>query len=221
MVPGLWEYRRVTKDIMIRFNVKGDYYFRTTIIEWMESDKVAMKANASHLVKRTECNSKKKILEQKSCARAQHHAQIIDTFETEFLAAETTFNKTKENIAVSEKDRIREFVTLKVVQCLLKKIEDRNSTKCDEETDEADEIIKNCETTDVITIHLEIDYPCSPPRPCHDPVKCYPGTPICYRKEHFRSIEDFGSASLMKSKIRCTTVSPCRQFITKIARSSM
>jgi hypothetical protein len=192
MVTGLVEYRRITKDVMMKFNVKGDYYFRTTIVEWMEADTIAQKANDTHLVKRTECNNYKKILEEKSCIRAQHHAQIIATFEEEFTAAELILNKTKENVAISEADRIREFVTLNMVQCLLKKIEEKNGTKCDESTDEADTIIKNCETSTVVTIHLEIDYPCSPDRPNHDPIKCYPGTPVCYREERYKVIEEFG-----------------------------
>jgi len=191
MVPALESYRTKTVKKMVKYNELGAEYFRVLIPAWEVADETAKKANKTHMDRKFTCETLKKTLETKSCVRAQHHAELIKVFEEEWHAAELILNKTKENVVLTEKDRVREFVTLHMVKCLLKKIESRNGTRCDE-VGEAENEIKDCETRDVVTVELEIDYPCSPEKPEHPPIKVYPGQPEEYWVFRYTQIESHG-----------------------------
>jgi len=193
MVPALQSYRTSTVTKMMKFNDLGAVYFRELIPAWQVADTKADRANTTHMNKKTECEGLKTVLETSSCTRAQHHADFIVNFEIEWTSSEDIFNKTKEAIVGSEKDRKRECVTLEVVKCLLKKIELRNGTKCNS-TDDADEEIKDCETKDATEEEcpLTIDYPCAPEPPVHPIIKVFPGQPKHYWEYRYSAIESHG-----------------------------
>jgi len=192
MVPALETYRTTTVTKMMKYNDLGAVYFRELIPAWEVTDVTADKANTTHMKKKMVCEGKKTVLETSSCLRAQHHADFIVTFEIEWTSSEDIFNKTKEAIVGSEKDRMRECLTLEVVKCLLKKIEGKNGTKCNS-TGEADDEIKDCETKHYTEqCPLEIDYPCSPPRPEIPIIKVFPGQPTQYWQYRYSAIESHG-----------------------------
>lgn len=192
MVPALETYRTKTVTKMMKYNELGAEYFRVLIPAWEVTDKKADRANTTHMNKKTECEGLKTLLETSSCTRAQHHADFIVNFEIEWVSSEDIFNKTKEGIVGSEKDRMRECVTLEVVKCLLKKIESKNGTKC-KDTDEADKEIEDCETSDATSCKpLVIDYPCAPEPPLHPIIKVFPGQPKHYWEYRYSAIESHG-----------------------------
>jgi len=191
MVVKLEEYRHTTVSKMMTFNTDGDLYFRKLIPAWILTDDTANSANNSHMAKKTKCETSKSKLETSSCTRAQHHADFINNFRVEWDSAIIIFNKTKENVVSAEKDRIREVVTLGMVQCLLKKIESKNGTAC-ASVGEADDEIKDCETKTVITTRYEIDYPCAPEEPEIPIIKVFPGQPTQYWKYRYSTIESHG-----------------------------
>jgi len=191
MVPELVAYRSSTVTKMMTFNERGAKYIRVLIPEWEEADGIATTKNASHMLKKTQCEGKKKLLETASCSRAEHHVDFIKNFEVDWTFAEDVFNKTKESIVISEKDRIREIVTLEMVKCLLEKIKAKNGTKC-KDAEDGDEEIKDCETRTVNTTIYEIDYECSPDKPVHPIVKVFPGQPTEYWTHRYFDIESHG-----------------------------
>jgi len=189
MVPALESYRTTTVTKMMKYNDLGAEYFRVLIPAWEVTDKKANKANITHMYKKKTCEDAKHNLERASCTRAQHHADFIVNFEIEWTSSEDIFNKTKEAIVGSEKDRMRECVTLEVVKCLLTKIESKNGTKCNS-TGEADDEIQDCETRHVKECKdLEIDYPCAPEPPLHPIIKVFPGQPKHYWEYRYSAIE--------------------------------
>jgi len=191
MVPELQSYRSSTVTKMTTFNTRGAKYFRVLIPEWKVANDIAETKNASHLLKKTTCEGKKRSLETASCSRAEHHVDFIKNFEEDWTFAEDVFNKTKESIVISEKDRIREIVTLEMVKCLLNKIKGKNGTKC-KDAEDGDEEIKDCETRTVNTTKYEIDYECSPEKPVHPIVKVFPGQPTEYWTHRYFDIESHG-----------------------------
>jgi hypothetical protein len=191
MVPALETYRTTTVTHMMTFNERGDKYFRVLIPAWEEADTIATQKNASHMLKKGQCEGKKRLLETASCTRAEHHVDFIKNFEEDWTFAEDIFNKTKESIVISEKDRIREIVTLEMVKCLLEKIKIKNGTACNS-TGDGDEEIKDCETRTVNTTVYEIDYECSPEKPVHPIVKVFPGQPTEYWTHRYFEIESHG-----------------------------
>jgi len=192
MVPALESYRTTTVTRMMKYNDLGAEYIRVLIPAWEVKDKKADRANTTHMKKKIECEGLKTVLETSSCTRAQHHADFIVNFEIEWTSSEGIFNKTKEAIVGSEKDRMRECLTLEVVKCLLKKIEGKNGTKCNT-TGEADDEIKDCETRHYTEqCPLEIDYPCAPEPPVHPIIKVFPGQPKNYWEYRYSAIESHG-----------------------------
>jgi len=190
MVADLEKYRSGSTKKMETFAEKGTDYF-AEIPLWEETERLALAANTSHTDKKEVCDGLQKTLEEKSCARAQHHAEFIKVFLEEWNAAELIMNKTKDNIVVTEADRVREFVTLNMVECLLTKISARNGTRC-EESGEAEAEIQNCESQDVTTEELEIDYPCAPEMPDHMQIKVFPGQPEAFWTSYYTPIESHG-----------------------------
>jgi len=190
MVVDLEKYRSGSAKKMESFVEKGTDYF-ALIPKWEETEKLASAANTTHMEKKQDCDKLQKTLEEKSCARAQHHSEFIKVFLEEWNAAELIMNKTKDNIVVTEADRVREFVTLNMVECLLTKIAARNGTRC-EESGEAEAEIQNCESQDVTTEELEIDYPCAPEMPNHMKIKVYPGQPKAFWTSYYTPIENHG-----------------------------
>lgn len=191
MVPALETYRTTTVTHMMTFNERGAKYFRVLIPEWEVADGIATTKNASHMLKKGQCEGKKRLLETASCTRAEHHVDFIKNFEVDWTFAEDIFNKTKESIVISEKDRVREIVTLEMVKCLLEKIKSKNGTKC-KDAEDGDEEIKDCETRTVNTTKYEIDYECSPEKPVHPIVKVFPGQPTEYWTHRYFEIESHG-----------------------------
>jgi len=191
MVAQLQEYRSTTVTKMMKFNTDGAKYFRVLIPAWILTDNTAQSANQSHMNKKTTCEGLKTVLETSSCTRAQHHATFLHNFRVEWTSAEEIFNETKLNIVSAEKDRIREVVTLGMVQCLLKKIESKNGTAC-KTTGEADEEIQDCETKNITTTRWEIDYPCAPDQPVPPIIKVFPGQPTHYWTYRYSTIESHG-----------------------------
>jgi len=191
MIAELEIYRKKTRDHMMTFNTHGNHYFRTLIPAWVLADANATSANSSHTLKKQVCEGKKKLLETASCARAEHLVEFIKNFEEDWTNAEDIFNKTKESIVISEKDRIREIVTLGMVQCLLEKIQSKNGTAC-KTSGEADDEINDCETQNINTTRYEIDYACSPEKPVHPVVKVFPGQQSEFRTHYYSKIESHG-----------------------------
>jgi len=203
MVAELEDYRKATRGqvgqvgtfghptlTMMTFNQRGKEYFQKIEL-WVTADGIATTSNSSHVLKKGQCEGKKTSLETASCTRAEHHVAFIKDFEEDWAFSEDIFNRTKESIVISEKDRIREIVTLGMVKCLLEKIKSKNGTAC-ASVGEADEEIQDCETSTVNTTRYEIDYECSPDRPVHPIVKVFPGQPTEYSTRWYSVIENHG-----------------------------
>jgi len=113
------------------------------------------------------CNIMQTALEKAACAHAEKVSETVINFHTDFVknvaAYETLVNHTKHMQA----DRIKEYTTLEVVQCLLHRVTERNGAPCDETTDTLEKELTECrERRHVVdSTHLNLTYPCIPPIP--------------------------------------------------------
>ena len=153
--------------------------------EIYESEVIICRTYYTDLVTQGEtCNAIQALLQAKSCV---YHQEVIDvlhsfhqlwhTLITDYgFYTGSPYNNSNvveggevHRVKLLEYDRVLEFTTLDVVQCLTENIHERNGHPCDEETGEADVVLTQCQERgrQTVTEHLEIIYPAPPATPEH------------------------------------------------------
>lgn len=135
--------------------------------------------------KTEDCDARQFALEGISCAHAVRVRTVRNQFACSWQSALDIYSRTVTEVRLNEIDRITEWRTLAVVQCLLNRTAERNGRPCDESTDEADTEFAFCEhvrvTVDIIWLQLIYpEVPELPPAcPDHNSVsgRCYPDMP--------------------------------------------
>jgi len=112
-----------------------------------------------------ECNEKQSELESLACRHAELISSTLSRYHSEYTRVDSIYQLLLETVLRKQEDRIQEYVTLKVVNCLLGRVHERNGRPCDESTGEVDEELSHCEEErlDVDYTHLELVYPPAPP----------------------------------------------------------
>jgi len=95
------------------------------------------------------CNSHQTSLEVKACDLGAAVDTALRNFHTEWAAIHASYQGVTNLIYMSTLDRHKEYRTLKMVQCLLDRIRERNGRPCDESTNEVTEEMTTCETVGV------------------------------------------------------------------------
>jgi len=135
--------------------------------------------------KTEECDGLQFTLEQSSCQIAGKVQRAQNEFDCAWKSALDLYDLTVREVRILQQDRITEFTTLEVVQCLLNRTTERNGRPCEEATDEITVEITHCEhhRTTVNSSWLELIYPIVPPCPAVCPSRdsvqgrCYPEMP--------------------------------------------
>jgi len=91
------------------------------------------------------CDAHQAALEAAACNHAVEVRRVRTEFATMWHAAWVAYETTMEEVHHLQLDRIEEFKTLSVVQCLLDRTTERNGRPCDESTDETVTEITHCE----------------------------------------------------------------------------
>lgn len=173
--------------------------------------------------KTADCDALQFALESSACT----HAEAVRTVQTEFSIAWNdalfAYNLTVAEVKLQEIDRIAEYRTLTVVQCLLDRVHQRNGRPCDESTDEAAMEITICEevrrTTDITW--LELIYHIVEPHPqyCADRHavigRCYPEMPHfpCqpqYINEEYGSLPEVPMPEFSETNSHCNIRPDCQ-----------
>lgn len=135
--------------------------------------------------KTEDCDGNQLTLEQSSCQIAGRVQLVQNEFDCAWKTALDLYDQTVREVRILQEDRINEFTTLEVVQCLLNRTTERNGRPCEESTDEITVEITHCEhhRTTVNSSWLELIYHIVPPCPAvcvdRDSVqgRCYPEMP--------------------------------------------
>jgi len=133
------------------------------------------------------CNSEQSDLEDTSCSHAIKIREVVHDFITDYEDAEDSYETAVNEVKILEEDRKNEYVTLKVVECLLNRVYELNGVPCDQENG-VEDAERECQTRHVtlevcafeptvnyengVTVTTEfdsrilcIDYPPVPPQP--------------------------------------------------------
>lgn len=143
----------------------------------------------THLDEKTnECNGKQAALEQNACHRATGIEQSLREFHTTWASLHASYQGVTDLVYNQTEDRHQEYKTLKVVECLLDRIDQRNGLPCDQSSGEVDSEMLTCheqgEDIEICTEAPEIcpTYPAPPatPGPCGEGqwTDCLPPIPI-------------------------------------------
>lgn len=169
-----------------------------------------------------ECDALQLSLERKACSHAVAIRDVQNTFAEAWNSALFSYNVTVHEVKLQEIDRISEYKTLSVVQCLLDRTSERNGRPCDESTDEISEEVTHCEqvrtTTDVTWLELTYHIVVANPHPCpdrHQVVgRCWPEVPpfpcqAQYLTEEYGSLPDVPVPVFSETNSHCNPRPDC------------
>lgn len=138
--------------------------------------------------KTNECNGKQAALEQNACHRVTGIEQSLREFHTTWASLHASYQGVTDLVYNQTEDRHQEYKTLKVVECLLDRIRERNGQPCDQSSGEVDSEMLTCheqgEDIEICTEAPEIcpTYvtPPATPGPCGEGqwTDCLPPIPI-------------------------------------------
>jgi len=95
-------------------------------------------------VKSAACNGYQGVLEEKACSHSRSIHETLRDFETRYVSIVAEWDALWENIRADEIMRHREYKQIKVVECLLGRIQELNGRPCDEESGEMDTELSHC-----------------------------------------------------------------------------
>jgi len=130
--------------------------------------------------KTTSCNNRQGHLEKWSCSYAKTVGTVMSDFHSSWKDAVSTYDNEVNRTKHMQADRISEYKTLEVVQCLLGRVKERNGVPCDSATEEYQGEVSTCQNKSFMVdiSALELMYPCVPPLPAmckgRDLTKCLP-----------------------------------------------
>jgi len=125
--------------------------FRTQSIPWMESymaQKIVVDAAetaydtrypdcvATHTAldaKSADCNAIQVSLQEKACEHEAEIVRVLQKYYEDHAQAFSAYTCAEEEVKELQRDREREWKTLKVVDCLLRRIENQNGVPCETE----------------------------------------------------------------------------------------
>jgi len=131
------------------------------------------------------CDALQLSLERAACSHASAIRDVQNTYAQAWNFALFSYNTTVHEVKLQEIDRINEWSTLTVVECLLHRTSERNGRPCEESTNEITEEVASCEQnrTNLNTTWLHLTYPvvtgCLQPCPDRHQVvgRCWPDAP--------------------------------------------
>jgi len=90
------------------------------------------------------CNGYQTVLEDKACSHSRSIHQTLRDFELRYVSIVAEWDALWENIRADELMRHREYKQIKVVECLLGRVQELNGRPCDEENGEMDTELSHC-----------------------------------------------------------------------------
>jgi hypothetical protein len=90
------------------------------------------------------CNGYQTVLEEKACSHSRSIHQTLRDFELRYVSIVAEWDALWENIRADELMRHREYKQIKVVECLLGRVQELNGRPCDEESGEMDTELSHC-----------------------------------------------------------------------------
>lgn len=125
--------------------------------------------------KSLECNKHQEDLEEDACHHHREISDVLSEYHNDYTTANNSYNFLVNTTKQKQEDRIQEYVTLKVVNCLLDRVHERNGRPCDETTGEIEDELGNCSALrDTVDYDfLLLTYRPAPPHvaPCLSPDK--------------------------------------------------
>jgi hypothetical protein len=117
--------------------------------------------------KTAECDAHQLALENAACRHAVEVRRVREEFARDWHAALEVYERTMTEVHILQLDRIEEYKTLSVVECLLDRTTERNGRPCDESSDEITTEVTHCEEVrvDVDVSWLILVYREVPPVP--------------------------------------------------------
>jgi len=95
--------------------------------------------------KSAECNTKQSAVEASACAAAQTFYDVMTNFHTTWPQLHASYQGVTDLIYQQTQDRKQEHTTLKVVECLLRRVHQQNGRPCDEHTNSVTTVVGQCE----------------------------------------------------------------------------
>ena len=174
--------------------------------------------------KTAECDAHQLTLEQSACQLADKVQRVQNQFDCAWTTALDLYEQTVIEVRILQQDRIQEYTTLSVVECLLNRTTERNGRPCEESTDEITTEITHCELhrTTVDTTWLELIYhivgPCPAVCPDRDSVqgRCYPEMPpypcqAAYINGEYASLPDVPIPPFSEVNSHCNLRPDCQE----------
>lgn len=174
--------------------------------------------------KTEECDGFQMTLEQSACQLAEKVQLVQNQFDCAWKTALDLYEQTVIEVRILQQDRIHEYTTLSVVECLLNRTTERNGRPCDETTEEITVEITHCELhrTTVDTTWLELIYhivgPCPAVCPDRDSVqgRCYPEMPpypcqAAYLNGEYASLPDVPIPPFSEVNSHCNPRPDCQE----------